>query len=200
MDDPRRRAWRAMALPPLAGFLIGAAGGALLSLVTSQGYLHAAVVTGAGYTGKSAELDPLGQLAMVLAWLGLGAAAGFMGRTRPAFAGLWLGALAGSVVGFLHDPAGNILWLDIIVTVVGISLFVTPGFYLGSMFAASRERLSPDGSGRRPTPPPLWARGMRATRGPQAGATPRPTAGAGTTSAGVYPPSAYARPGSRRPE
>jgi hypothetical protein len=197
MDDDLQL--RARAAGPVAGLLIGAVGAALLSVVTSQGFLHATVVTGAGYTGKATELDPLGQLAMVLAWLTLGAVAGFVGRTHGAFAGLWIGTLAGSAVGFVNDPAGNVLWLDIIVTVVGISLFVTPGFFVGSVLAASRERLAPDGSGRRPTPPPLWTRGARTIRGPQS-IGPGPTRPAAPAAPASYPASAYARPGSQQPE
>jgi hypothetical protein len=194
MDE--RSTLRARTAGPGSGFVVGAVGAALLSIATSQGYLHAAVVTGAGYTGKAAPLDPLGQLAMVIAWLGLGGVAGVVGRTPGAFAGLWLGTLAGSGVGFINDPAGNVLWLDLVVTIVGISLFVTPGFFIGSGFAASRERLAPDGSGRRPTPPPLWTRGVRAIRAPQG----TPAAPATPAKPASYPASAYARPGSQQPE
>jgi hypothetical protein len=151
------------------------------------------VVTGAGYAGSTGELDPLGQLAMIVAWLAVGAAAGFVGRTGWAFGGLWLGSLAGSAVGVANDPAGNILWLDVIVTTVGISLFVTPGFFLGTVFAASRERQAPDGSGRRPTPPPLWTRGARIVRS-------RPIPPATPAAPASYPASAYARPRPPQPE
>jgi hypothetical protein len=123
----------------------------------------------------------------------LGAVAGFVGRSGSAFVGLWLGTLAGSVLGFLNDPAGNILWLDVIVTVVGISLFVTPGFFLGDQIASSRERRAPDGSGRRPTPPPLWTRGSRLVR-------QRPTSVPTPAAPASYPASSYARPRSQQPE
>src|SRR6185369_12760734 len=101
--------------------------------------------------------------------------------------------------GILGDPAGNILWLDLVVTIVGVSLFLTPGFFVGAAVAGWREALEPDGSGKRPTPPPLWTRGARPDIRPNAPRTTsaRPTAAASPTS---YPPSAYARPGSQTPE
>jgi hypothetical protein len=201
MDDVAAGARRRNAARAASGLLIGAAGGALLSIVTSQGFLHAAVVTGAGYTGRAQELDPAGQLVMVVAWLAIGAVAGFVGRSALAFVGLWLGALVGSGVGFMNDPAGNVLWLDVIVTIVGITLFVTPGFFLGSAFAGSRERLAPDGSGHRPTPPPLWSRDVPVRQGPHEGEVGSTVpAAAGHRPPASHPSSAYARPGSQQPE
>src|SRR5436305_361904 len=107
------------------GFVVAAVGSAVLSLATSQGYLHAVVITNAGYTGSTQSLDAAGQLVMLVAWLAVGTAAGFLGRTGGAFVGMLVGSLGGSTVGFLADPAGNILWLDLIVTVVGTALFLT---------------------------------------------------------------------------
>ena len=183
----------------VAGLAIGAAGAAVLSIATSQGFLNASVDIGSGYFGATHPLDALGQLGMVAAWLLIGGVAGFVGRTALAFGGLWVGALAGSIVGFVADPGGNILYLDIIVTVVGIGVFLTPGFLIGAFLAGRREVQDPDGSGRRPTPPPLWARGGRASVAPghstSAAASPAPVTVGATSSQGTHPPSAYARPG-----
>jgi hypothetical protein len=131
----------------------------VLSGVTSQGYLNAAVITGAGYTGSTDPLGPGESLLVLAAWLSVGALAGSLARTDGGLVGLWLGALAGSVVGIAGDPSGNILWLDLLVAIFGVGFFLTPGFVLGAAIAARRDRLEPDGSGRRPTPPPLWTRG-----------------------------------------
>ena len=180
------------------GLAVGAIGGAALSVVTSQGYLHAVVVTGAGYTGPTQAVGPGEQLLMLLAWILAGAIAGYAGRSLLAFAGLWAGALAGSALGFPGDPEGNILWFDVIVTVVGVSLFVTPGFFLGSVIAGWRERREPDGSGRRPPPPPLWLRGGGDRDGDLT--TPRPAAPPDEPRTPSYAPPSYAPPGSRRAE
>jgi len=180
------------------GLAVGALGAAALSVVTSQGYLHAVVVTGAGYTGRTQAVGPGEQLLMLLAWILVGSVAGYAGRSVLAFAGLWAGALAGSALGFPGDPEGNILWFDVVITVVGVSLFVTPGFFLGSVIAGRRERREPDGSGRRPPPPPLSLRGdgaqdHDATAQRRGALPPEPRQSS-------YDPSSYAPPGSRRAE
>src|SRR4051812_39667826 len=81
-----------------AGFVVAAAGSAVLSVATSQGYLHAAFVTNAGYTGSTHTLDAAGQMVMLVAWLAIGTVAGFLGRTGLAYVGMLVGSLAGSTV------------------------------------------------------------------------------------------------------
>jgi hypothetical protein len=172
-------------------FAIGALGAAALSVVTSQGFLHAATETGAGYTGSTTPTGPEGQLLMVALWVAIGGLAGYLGRTALAFAGLWLGALVGSLVGFAGDPQDNILWFDLVVTIFGITMFLAPGFLLGAGLAGSRSRFEPDGSGRRPPPPPLWSRGRRWT---SAGRTAQPTSRATVVPPSGSAPTSYARP------
>jgi hypothetical protein len=138
-------------------------------------------------------VDPAGpveQVLALLAWVSVGGLAGWIARSGAGLVGLWAGALLGSFVGFASDPQGNILWLDLLVTVFGVAFFVTPGFFLGATLAARRDRLEPDGSGRRPAPPPLWARGT----------SPHAPADAFRALVADPPdtsPQSYARPGSQ---
>jgi len=161
----------------LVAALIGGVGAALLTGLTSQGYLHATVVTGAGYTGSTQQAGPEGQVLALGAWLLVGALAGALTVSWAGLAGLWAGALAGSLLGLAADPAGNILWLDVIVTVVGVTLFLVPGYAIGAGIALRRERHTPDGSGQRPAPPPLLMRGRSGQPGePVAGSAAAPAA------------------------
>jgi hypothetical protein len=114
-----------------------------------------------------------------------------------------VGSLAGSTVGFLADPSGNILWLDLIVTIAGTAIFLTPGFFIGSTVAAAREPRAPDGRGTRPPPPPLWsrgrsgsaaARGESRSRAPQAAGPKRVDPVSERAVAATLPSSAWARP------
>jgi hypothetical protein len=176
----------------LAAAAIGAIGAGILTGLTSQGYLHAAVVTGAGYTGETTEAGPEGQLLAIGAWLLIGSLAGALTHSWAGLAGLWAGALTGSLLGLAADPQGNILWLDVIVTLVGVTVFLVPAYAIGVGIALYRERLDPDGSGHRPAPPPLWTRGRREQRQP----APASTSAAAQSGSATQPapPSSYARP------
>jgi hypothetical protein len=132
-------------------------------------------VTGASYTGATEPVGPLEQRLAAIVWVAGGGVAGFIARSWTGLIGLWAGALVGSIVGIAGDPLSNILWLDLLVTVFGIAFFLTPGFAMGMAIQARTERLEPDGSGVRPTPPPLWSRGpSRPVEPPQPAQPPRP--------------------------
>src|SRR5438093_5167465 len=91
----------------LAPFAIGIVGTMVLASVTSQGYLHATVVTGAGYAGPTEGAGPLEQLLAAVTWIAVGGVVGFVARAWTGLLLLWAGGLLGSLVGIAGDPQGN---------------------------------------------------------------------------------------------
>src|SRR2546422_687607 len=109
MTLPRSEPRTLAVIRRLAPFAIGIVGTTVLAGLTSQGYLHATVVTGAGYAGPTEQAGPLEQLLAAVAWIAVGGVAGFAARAWSGLLLLWAGGLLGSLVGIAGDPQGNIL-------------------------------------------------------------------------------------------
>ncbi len=174
---------RIRVIRPLAGPALRAIVAAAVGLVAALVYTGTPPFDGLppiGGSGSGSDASAEATAVRLLYWLVAGGIAGLVGEGMAGLLALWAGVLVGHGFGLAVAGADqNTVLLYLLITFLGVAIFVTPGYGVGRLIAGrSRPPPEPDGGGTRPAPAPLWGDAAPDEAGPRTH-PPRPAARGG---------------------